>query len=128
MTAHPTDLPSRDANGERMRFNIFVNHGAGPYESIFANSHTTDDRAVSAKSRSLPNKSSSIFMLSANRTARVIDIGEHHTWATKNIILYINGIIDAHVVLNFYIIANNNIATDEYILTKRAPSADSSPI
>jgi len=124
MLAHPADLSGRHPNHQRVRLDIAVDDGAGANERILANGGTADDGAVGTESRASHDQRATVFVLAVDRRSRVVNVGEHHTWPTEDIVFQRNGIVDGDIVLDLHVVADEHIIADENILPQRALLAD----
>src|SRR3546814_5241545 len=107
--------------------NISVDHAAGPDEGILADRYAADDGTVSAERRAALHQRRTVFVLAGDSRARIVDVGKHHAGTAKHIVLKADGVVYRDVVLDFHIVANDDIVGDEDVLPKRAARTDSGP-
>src|SRR5665213_2472895 len=101
-----------------------VDYRAGTDKRIFSDGNPTDDRAIRSQCGAFFYESLTVLRLAYHCRARIIDVGEDHTRAAKNIVFQGYGVVYGHVVLNFDIVAYGDIIADEDILTKRASGSN----
>jgi hypothetical protein len=124
MGAHPTNLPRRHTHHQSEWRNIAIHHSTSTDKRMVTNAHTADNGAVCPKRGTRLNQGGTIFVLSGNRGAWIIDVREYHAWATENIILKRHIIINGHIILNLDIIADVHTIAYKHILSEGTSLSD----
>ncbi len=124
MLAEPADLPSRDASHQCVGFDVAIDDGAGGDERVRADSGTADDRAVGADRRTALHESIAILVLSIDRGARVVHVGEYHARAAEDVIFKGDVVVDRYIILNLDVVADDDLVADKNVLTQRAAVAN----
>lgn len=117
--AHPTNLSGRHADHEGVGFDVFVDHGAGANEGVFADGYTTDDGAVRTQGGALFNQCVAVFVFALDERTGVVDIGEHHAGAAEHALFEGDVVVHADVVLDLAVVADVDLVADEDVLPKR---------
>lgn len=120
--AHPADLTRRHARHERIGLNVPIDDCARSDESVFADHRTADNGAISSQRRSFTHQRIAVLVFATDGRSGVVDIGEHHAWAAKHVVVYFDTVVYRHVVLDLYVVADPYTVPDKNVLPKRAPS------
>jgi len=121
----PTDLFCRDTDHQRIGFDISVDDRTGADKGIFTDGDTADDCSIGTDGTAFFQKGLFKFILALNKCSGVDDIGKNHGWTKKDIIFYLDTLIDADVVLDFDPTAYSDIRSYDTVLSKRAVRTDS---
>jgi hypothetical protein len=85
---------------------------------------SADDRGVGPDGCASPNPRWLELLFAADESARIDDVREHTTRATKYVIFEDDAFVNADVVLNLATIADRHVGADHYVLAERTPPAD----
>lgn len=127
MLAHPADLPGRYAGHQGIGLYVAIDYRTRGDKSIFAHGNTANNRAVGAERRTFLDCGRTVLILSRDGSARIVDICEDHAGAAEDVVFKGHGIVDADIVLHFYVATDPHVIGYEYVLTEGTSFADPRP-
>lgn len=96
--------------------NVFIYHRSGPDKRITPQGNAADNSGIGADRRALFDQSRAKLVYLSYFRPGVVDIGKYHGRPAENAVFQSNSFIDADVVLNLAVVADNNIRPDQDIL------------
>src|SRR5690606_34199923 len=115
--AHPANLFGRHSYHQRISWHVLVDHRAGAYEGVLANSHAAYNGAVGAQGGAFFDQGVAVLVLAFDQRPGVVDVGEDHAGAAEYALFKGNIVIDRDVILHLAVIADNNPITDKDVLS-----------
>src|SRR5213080_1289657 len=126
--AHPGHSSRGNSDHQSVIWDIFGDYGTRRNKAIFAKRQAAHDCGVSSYRCTFLDYGSLIFMLSADVTARIDHVCEHHRGPAEDIVLQLHSRVDRDIVLYLYIVsdayawANNHILSEVAILAQTSPA------
>lgn len=117
---HPSDLMPRITHHQRVRWHFFRHHSPCANKRIFPNIVAANDCGICTNSCAFPYAGFHVFVLAIHGAAWIENIGENHGRTEKNVVFANHACVDGDVVLNLYIVAENDIIGDKDVLSKDA--------
>lgn len=114
--AHPADLPSGHTGHKCEWMNITVHGRSGCDKSVLPDRNTANDGGVRPKRGAALYECVSILILTRYRSSGIIDVCKHHAGTAKYAIFEGDIIKDRNVVLDLYVVSNNNFISNKYPL------------
>ncbi len=98
--------------------------GAGGDEGVFPQGDAADEGGVGADGGALLHPGAAVFVLANDGGAGVVDVGEDHAGAAKDVVFEGDGVVDTDVVLHLAVMADDHVVADEDVLAEGAALAD----
>jgi len=122
--AHQADLFGGVADHQGMVGDIFGHDGAGADEGVLTDGIAADNGAIGTECRALLNKCWPYLIHFTDFRPWIIDVGKDHGGSAKNAVFQRYAFIDADIVLNFALVADFGVGTDNNVLADVAVVAD----
>lgn len=124
MLAHPARLAPGVSDYQCVIRNIARNHRPRANKREAAYRVPADNRGIGPNSCSLLHQRLLVLVTPVHRAAGIGNIRKDHGRAEKNIVFTNHPGIDGHVILHFYIIAQDDLRRDHHVLTNVATRSD----
>ena len=103
MSAYPTDLASGITGNQSEVFDWFGNHRTCTDEAIFPEFVAANNSRVGADTGTLADEGGDVLIAPHDGRPRIIDVGENHRRAEKDVIFTDNACVDADIVLHLHV-------------------------
>jgi len=107
--AHPADQFGRVADHKGVVGNVFCDHRPRSYEGVFTDGVAADDGAVGPQGGAFPDKGRADLAHLGNFRPWVVDVRKDHRGAAENAVFKGNAFINADVILNLALVADDCI-------------------
>src|ERR1700733_3719517 len=118
VAAHPANVPRGHARHQRVVGYVTVDHGPCANEGVRTDRRATDNGAIRAQGRAAPHERVAIFILAADRGARIVDIGEDHAGSAEDIVFQGDVFVNGNVVLHLDVVTDDDPVADEHVLAE----------
>ena len=85
---------------------------------------TADHGGVGANGRAAAHERPPELLLARHVTPGIDHVREHHRRAAEDVVFEHDSFVDRHVVLDLHVVANRDVARDEYVLAEGAEAAN----
>lgn len=114
---HPADMSRWIAHHKGVVGDILGNHRSGADERIFPDGMAADDGAVGPKGGAFLDEGGADLVHLGDFRSGVVDICKDHGGPAEDAVFQGDAFVNAHIVLDFALVANDDIGTDDHVLT-----------